>query len=81
MENDFYQFKIKYRKQDEFGLKFSINFQKLNIQIISISDLPGPVPADEPDRVMEVKAFDPVDIWAWAYFAAKQKASVTLGTN
>lgn len=78
MGNDYFQFSVKYCKRDEAGIIFSINYQKLNIQILSTHDLPGPIPDGDPDRVMEVKVFDPVDVWAWAYFAAKQKATVNL---
>lgn len=73
------QFKVVYQKADEPGLIFSINFQKLNIVILSIENLPGPVPMNEPDRVMEVKAYDPYEVFLWAWFAAKQKQSVSLG--
>lgn len=73
------QFKIRYQKKDEPGLIFSINYQKLNIVILSMLTLPGPVTMDEPDREMEVKAYDPYEVFLWAWFAAKQKQTISFG--
>lgn len=73
-----YEFSVRYRKVDESNLIFSINYQKLNIVILSITRLPGPVPDGDPDSEMSVRAYDGVDVFFWAWFAAKQKNSITL---
>jgi hypothetical protein len=59
-------------------LKYSASFQKLNIQIISVVDLPGPVPMDEPEIRITVKYEDPAEIFQWAFMAAKEKQTFTF---
>jgi hypothetical protein len=74
-------FKMKITANQIQQIKFSINFQRLNIEIISIEILPGqPFPADEPTHEMTLKLLsnDLSELIQCGYFAAQQKTTFTL---
>lgn len=71
-------FNLNIRRPLLNSLKYSAAFQKLNIQILNVVDLPGPVPMDEPEIMITVKYEDPAQIYQWAFMAAKEKQTFTF---
>lgn len=74
------EFKIKILGNALPGIKFSINFQRLNIRIINEAMLPGPIPGGDPDMeiTLELLSGDLSEIFYMATFAAIQKTTFTL---
>lgn len=72
-------FEIMYNSRDEFNLRFSINFQKLQIELLNIEKLPGPIPDGDNDRRCTVRVTgDLFQVFEWVWLAAKLKNSVSL---
>lgn len=73
------EFEIVYNSRDEFNLRYSINFQKLQIELLNVEKLPGPIPDGDPDRRCTVRVTgDLFQVFIWSWLAAKLKNSVSL---
>ena len=74
------EFKIQILRKTLSGIKFSINFQKLNIRVINEAMLPGPVPYGDPEMeiTLQLLSGDLSEIYKLATLAALHKTSISF---
>lgn len=74
------EFKIETVKAGVHAITFCINYQHLNIKIIEVKEIPGPLPYGDNDTEMTLKLLsdDLGEIYKLGYFTAKEKLVITM---
>jgi len=73
-------FKIKIQKRWISSITFIINYRRLNIKIIKIDSIPGPLPIDEPDTevTLQLLSEDLGEVFFLGFYLSQEKPTVNF---